>query len=107
MIIEIKMKMIPIISFSINAIGVSYIMISIFISNYIHTGWFNGYHFLYNHLTVAVIEIYLCTINKSHWTNDGVIIYIFMMPRLLFNNHFMCVHHLCFNDVIIVLCIWL
>ena len=31
--------------------------------------------FLYKHVTVAVIKIYLCVINNGHWIDDGVIVY--------------------------------
>ena len=55
MVIEIKMKMISIISFSIDAIGVSHIIVSI--SKFIFT-LINlmAVIFLYKHVTVAVIN---------------------------------------------------
>ena len=44
--------------------------------------------YINKHVTVAVIEIYSCTVNNGHWINDGVIVYLtfFMMPTLLFSN---------------------
>ena len=31
---------------------------------------------LIKHVTVAVIKIYLCTVNSGHWINDGVFVYL-------------------------------
>ena len=48
-------------------------------------------------LWVAEVEIYLCIINNGHWINDGVyvIVIFFMMPTLLFSNHFIMSVHIC------------
>ena len=56
----------------------------------------HGYHFLYKHVTVAVIKINICTVINGHWISDGIsFCSVFNVPPLSFNNHFMCVHSLC------------
>ena len=74
MVIEIKMKMIPIISFSVEAICVSHIIISIF--KFILT-LINLMAIISDiNMWLAVIENYSCTVNNGHWINDGVIVYL-------------------------------
>ena len=61
---------------SIDAIDVSYIIIGIF--KVIFTLINLMAIISYKHVTVAVIKIYLCTVNNGYWINDGpgVIVYL-------------------------------
>ena len=94
MVIEIKMKMIPIIPFSIDARGMSYIIVSIFKSIFTLNNLM-AINFLYKYVTVAVIRIYVLSTMVIEPVIEKLFIYFFRMPTLLFSNHFMCVHHLC------------
>ena len=58
------MKVIPIISFSVDATGVSYVIDSIF--KFIFTLNNLMAILFYKHVTVAVIEIYLCSVSYGH-----------------------------------------
>ena len=58
----------------------------------------------YKHATVAVIKIYLRTVNNGHWINDGVIVYLFFLwclhcyfTVIQWPFQFMRVHHLCWH----------
>ena len=51
---------------------------------------------------MAVIKIDICSVINGHWISYGIFVYFVfnvIMPALLFNNHFMCVH--CVRDTII------
>ena len=65
MVIEIKMKMIPIISFSIDATDVSYIMIIIFKFIFSLINLMAIISDINKHVIVAVIKIYSCTVNNG------------------------------------------
>ena len=74
MVIEIKMIIIPIISFSIDAICVSYIIIRIFKFIFVLINLMA----IISHInvTVTVIKIHSRTVNNGHCITDGVIVHL-------------------------------
>ena len=100
MVIEIKMKIISIVSFSILTICVSYISFNVFIFILI---FFAGPHVWYKHMAVAVIKMnidrYHHQWSLNHWSDNWWI--FFMIPAMLFILH-SCMYAICvkISDII-------